>query len=124
MWPTQRRDTEPSHYEAEITYAVHAILKLANDLLNRQRLQQRFVVFALFLAGMASTVQNDKMQALGLLKAFEQESVGSNTQATRRFLEAIYSRQGQSRERIGHFLDVDWIEVSEETGQQIVNFGL
>ena len=124
MWPTQRRDTDPSHYEAEITYAVQAILKLANDLLNRQNLHQRFAVFALFVAGMASTVQRDKTRALELLKAFEQESVGSNTKATRKFLETIYDRQSQSQRRIGHSLDVDWIGVGEETGQKIINFGL
>ena len=124
MWPTQRRDTEPAHYESEISYAVHAILKLATDLANRQHLQQRFAIFALLMAGIASNVQEDKMRALDLMKIFERESVGSNTRATRRFLEEVYTRQQNSLERMGTTVDIDWIKVSEEMGQHIVNFGL
>lgn len=76
------------------------------------------------MAGMASTSERDKARALGLMKSFEQESMGRNTRATRKFLEAIYVRQKDSLERKGNTLDVDWIELSEELGQQIVNFGL
>ena len=124
MWSTQRRDTEPSHYEQEISYAVQAILKLTNDLIGRQHLQQRFVVFALLMAGMAASLQDDKIRALELLKVFEQESVGSNTRATRKFLEEIYVRQRDSLARKGSTLDIDWLEVSASMGQHIVNFGL
>ena len=76
------------------------------------------------MAGVASNIPEDKMRALDFMKVFERESVGSNTGATRRFLEEVYTRQKASMERTGSALEVDWIGVSEEMGQHIVNFGL
>ena len=69
-------------------------------------------------------VEGDKKKALELIRYFERESVGSNTRATRKFLEEVYVKQSDGMKRKGHCLDVDWIEIGEAMGQRIINFGL
>jgi hypothetical protein len=123
MWPTQRTDTDASQYETELGYAVGAVLKIAKELVAHDQLQQRSAVFALLLAGIAASSAKDKIAALDLLRAFESDSLGSNTRATRIVLETVYQRQNESRNR-GLTVGIDWPEVAKELGyHDLVNFG-
>lgn len=125
MWPNQRNDADPAVYETDLGYAIQGVLKLAKDLVQSDQLSQRVAVFALFLAGWASTFGGDKRLALELLRAFEHETIGCNTRATRTLLERCYARQGECFKNKGHSLDVDWIAVANELKYyDLVHFGL
>ena len=122
MWPTQRLGTETG-YENETTGSTAAILKLVQETIDRRHFEHRFTVFPLFMAGIAVTSASDKLYVQGLLRSLEQQSIGSNTRATRRLLETVYERQDRVSMGPDRALYVDWIGVSAEIGEQVVNFG-
>ena len=119
MYATQlaeSRDTPPI-----VSQSVSSILKLATEIVrDRGQLDSRFLVFPTFIAGFAATSGAEKHQARHIIASMEQESIGNNTHATRKLLEAVYEAQ----EANGRAQDVDWIEVMENRGLQVVSFGL
>ena len=123
MWPTQRLDTV-SLSDDELKESITSVLQLAQITVAADRLQLRFIVFPVFLAGFASFSGSDKMLALDLISAMDRTSIGRNTGAARDMLKVIYERQTQRFMGAGHSLDVDWIDVMAECGVSIVNFGM
>ncbi|KAI9717547.1 MAG: hypothetical protein M1812_004688 [Candelaria pacifica] len=124
MWTSQRRETSPGADE-EIAQYVVEIIQLAESIINSGRMELRFIVFALFMAGFASpSDRQSQTKAVSLIGAVEQESIGRITTTTRQLLQAVYDRQGEDTRAIGHCWDVDWMEIMNERGLQVVNFGL
>ena len=123
MWPSQRLDTGPE-FDSEIALCVSEILRTANAVVNAGRLEHRFMIFPLFMAGFASMDGNQKMMALDLISTMERHSIGSNTRATRHALQIIYEEQTRRFMHTGHSLDVNWTDVMVEQGLLVVNFGL
>ena len=123
MWPSQRLDTGPD-FDAEIGQCVVEILQTAEGVVNAGRLELRFMIFPLFMAGFASADGNQKMMALDMISTMEKKSIGSNTTATRHALQIVYEQQTQRFMHTGHSLDVNWSDVMVEQGLQVVNFGL
>lgn len=64
------------------------------------------------------------MHALDLIRTMEKSSMGRNTAVTRRALAAVYEKQNERFMNTGQSLDVDWLEVMQEQGLSVVNFGL
>ncbi|OJD27852.1 hypothetical protein ACJ73_00755 [Blastomyces percursus] len=109
----------------EISQRTTAILHVVSSIVHAGRFDLRFVVFPLFMAGVASSSSSQKMLALDLLSSMEgNESVGRNVTTTRHVLQIVYQRQTEGYMRKGHALDVDWVEIMIEQGLQMVNFGL
>jgi hypothetical protein len=54
----------------------------------------------------------------------ERCSIGRNTTVTRKALAAVYEKQDERFMNTGQSLDVDWMEVMQEQGLTVVNFGL
>lgn len=124
MWTSQRHETSPEANDEMIQY-VAEILQLAENIINSGRVELRFIVFALFMAGFSSASDSiSQRQALSLMGALEQESIGRNTTTTRQLLQAVYDRQREDMRNLGHCWDVDWIEIMNERGLRVVNFGL
>ena len=123
MWPSQRLDTGPA-YDAEIAQCVVEVLRIGDRVVSSEQYHLRFIIFPLFMAGIASTDGNEKMLALELISGMEKASIGSNTTATRHALQIVYERQNQRFMHTGQSLDVDWCEIMVEQGLQVVNFGL
>lgn len=123
MWPTQRLDTGPG-FDDEIASAALQIIQTAERIVSADRLELRFIVFPLFIAGYASTDGNQKMMALDLIQRTEESSIGGNTLVTRRALQIVYERQTGRFMSTGHSLDVCWKDIMVEQGLQVVNFGL
>ena len=123
MWSTQRIDTD-SVYPEEVTQCASEIIDVVNETVRRRQFEHGFVVFPLFLAGIATSSVVDKTLAHELMKAMEQESVGNNKRATRELLEAVYQAQNARQMAVGHSLDVDWIQVMTERKLHVINFGL
>jgi hypothetical protein len=123
MWPSQRLDTGPE-FDVEIGQCVSEILHIAEGIVNAGRLELRFMIFPLFMAGFASTDGSQKMMALDMISTMEKKSIGSNTTATRHALQIVYEQQTQRFMHTGHSLDVNWSDIMVEQGLQVVNFGL
>ena len=123
MWPTQRLDEVPA-FDNEIEEYIAEILRIAGGIVAAGQLELRFIIFPLFMAGVASVSGSDKRRALDLIKSMERESIGTNTSTTRRVLQLVYGKQTQRFMHTGHSLDVNWVEVMVEQGLQVVNFGL
>ncbi len=123
MWPSQRLDTGPD-YDAEIAQCVSEVLRIGDRVVSDEQYHLRFIIFPLFMAGIASTDGTEKMLALELISSMEKESIGSNTTATRHALQIIYEQQTQRFMHTGQSLDVNWSDSVLEQGLQVVNFGL
>ncbi|KKZ64832.1 hypothetical protein EMCG_09280 [[Emmonsia] crescens] len=124
MWPSQCIETGGGP-ALEISQRTTAILHIASSIIHAGRFDLRFIVFPLFMAGVASSSSSQKMLALDLLSGIEgNESVGRNVTTTRHVLQIVYQRQTEGYMRKGHALDVDWVEIMIEQGLQMVNFGL
>ncbi|KIX07082.1 uncharacterized protein Z518_05059 [Rhinocladiella mackenziei CBS 650.93] len=123
MWPGQRLDTSPD-YNTEIAVASNQIIYMARKALEEDRLDSRYLVFPVFIAGFASTDGGQRMQALDLIRSMEMNSIGRNTTVTRKALAAVYEKQNERFMNTGQSLDVDWMEVMAEREFMVVNFGL
>ncbi|EER42675.1 conserved hypothetical protein [Histoplasma capsulatum H143] len=124
MWSSQSIETGGGP-ALEISQRTTAILHVASSIVHAGRFDLRFIVFPLFMAGVASSSSSQKMLALDLLSGIEgNESVGRNVTTTRHVLQIVFQRQTEGYMRKGHALDVDWMEIMIEQGLQMVNFGL
>ena len=123
MYASQRIEIGPGD-EYEIRQSARKILQFAHEKIISGHLEQRALVFPIFMAGFASTGAEDKTLAVELIRQMEKDSISSNTRATRELLEVIYERQDASFSRLGHSLDVDWIQVMLERGLKVVAIGL
>ena len=123
MWPSQRLDTGPD-CDDEIACAASQIISTSERIIEANRLELRFIVFPLFMAGYASGDGSQKMMALDLIKQTEESSIGGNTMVTRRALQIVYERQTERFMSTGHPLDICWKDVMVEQGLQVVSFGL
>lgn len=123
MFATQRIEIGPGN-ELEISQSARKILRFAHEKITSGHLEQRSLVFPLFMAGFASTDAEDKTLAVDLIRQMEKDSISGNTRATRELLEVVYERQDASFSRLGHSLDVDWIQVMLERGLKVVAIGL
>jgi len=124
MWPGQRLDMSPD-CETEINAASQHILQVSRAIIENDSNSSQFLVFPLFMAGLASTIGREKMLVIDLIKQMEEGCiVGGNTKATREALEAIYELQNEQFMHNGHSLDIDWFQVMIDKGRTVVNFGL
>ena len=124
MWPTQVDDLAASEdVRLEIQDAVSTVIRVAQESVANGDLQQRTTVFALFLAGVSSIDIDERVASIGLLKDFEEVSLGCNTQATRMLLEAVVRRKDELSYD-GVAMHVDWMLMAQELGwEHLVNYG-
>jgi hypothetical protein len=91
---------------------------------SRQRIDPRFAVFPIFMAGFAASEPAQKDLALNMLRAVEQHSFGSSTQSVRMLLETIYEKQRVGILRTSGSVLVDWVEEMELRGQPPIIYGI
>ncbi|KAI9731045.1 MAG: hypothetical protein M1834_005508 [Cirrosporium novae-zelandiae] len=123
MWSGQRLDIEYAG-GGEVQQRVTEILESGKRFMVTRLPGQRFIMFSLFMAGFAATSNSDKVLSLNLMSALELDCIGKNLRATKQLLRLVFERQEASVETDGHFLGVDWMEVMNEQGLQLVNFGV
>ena len=122
MYPNQ------SNTCPDLSRHIWAILRVAGNSLRQQKLERRYIIFPLFLAGTAASIASPNLPttqgymhlALQLMRAFERESIGTNTESTRKILE----RMIEKATGMTGFLGQDWMGVMDEMGLQVVHFGL
>lgn len=123
MYASQRIEIGPGD-EVEISQSAQKILQFAREKIITGHIDQRSLVFPLFIAGFASTDAENKTLAVELIRQMEKDSISRNTRATVELLNVVYDRQNASFSRSGHSLDVDWIQVMLEQGLKVVAIGL
>ena len=123
MWPTQRLDTSPD-YDTEIAVASNQILQMTRRILSDGRVDCRFLVFPVFMAGYAASDGGQKATALELIECMQKDSIGRNTSATKKALGLVYEKQNERFMTTGQSLDIDWMDVIGDQHMLIVNFGL
>lgn len=122
MYPTQ------ANSPTNLVGPINQILHIARGTIREQRLEFRYIIFPLFIAGVGAATQSqdlpltkDQMRsALDLMRAFERERIGTNTEATRQLLEGVFEKVRTTSSYAG----VDWVEVMNEMGLEVVNYGL
>lgn len=123
MWPSQRLGPEGSS-DDELTRHSTAILRIAENIINAERFDLRFIIFPLFMVGVSTPSGSQKMMALDFISSMEKAGVGRNATTTRHILQIVYERQTQQFMSAGHSFHINWLEVMIEQGLQVVNFGL
>jgi hypothetical protein len=103
---------------------VKEILQAAHTVVSCERIDPRFVVFPLFIAGFAATEPAEKDLALNMIRAVERHSFGDCTQSVRILLEAVYEKQRIAILRSGDSSWVDWVEEMELRGQPPIIYGI
>ncbi|CAL5867716.1 uncharacterized protein PFLUO_LOCUS1935 [Penicillium psychrofluorescens] len=123
MWPAQRLESEFST-DGEIDHHASEILRIAEQAAHAQRADRRFLIFPLFLAGATASASGLKMMAMELMSNMEdEEEMGRNAATTRAILQVVYERQLERLMRVGHTMDVDWVELMAQERLHMVNFG-
>jgi hypothetical protein len=123
MFPGQLRDPA-SDSSIQITTSATEIIQAAHTIVSQPRLDPRFIVFPLFLAGFATVDVGEKDLALSMIRAVEQHSYGGCTQSVRRLLETVYEKQRAALLRTGDSTSVDWVEEMELRGQPPLIYGI
>ena len=123
LFPGQLSHPTPDS-ELQIRTCVTEILQAAHMTFSQQRIDCRFVVFPLFMAGFAATEPAQKDLALNMIRAVEQHSFGSSTQSVRILLETIYEKQRVAILRTGNSPLVDWVEEMELRRQPPIIYGM
>ncbi|CAF9924658.1 MAG: hypothetical protein HETSPECPRED_005644 [Heterodermia speciosa] len=120
MWPHQRLDSGPQNMQ-ELSQSVTRILQLGLEITSHGFIERKFMVFPLFMAGIATINPSDHQQVIRLLIAFENKSIGKVMVATRQILEIVYEKQREVMMLGGNPLMVDWIDTVAERGLQMID---
>ncbi|KAG7007118.1 rRNA-processing protein FCF1 [Physcia stellaris] len=120
MWPNQRLDNGPQPIQ-ETTHSVSRIIQLGHEITSNGFIERKFMVFPLFMAGIASQNPPDHQQVIRLLIAFENQSIGKAMVATRQILETVYEKQREVIMLGANPLMVDWVDTVAERGLQMID---
>lgn len=120
MWPNQRLHNGPQPVQ-ETTHSVSRIIELGHEITSNGFIERKFMVFPLFMAGIASQNPSDHQEVIRLLIAFENQSIGRAMVATRQILETVYEKQREVIMLGADPLMVDWVDTVAERGLQMID---
>lgn len=108
----------------EISFHCRLVLAKASVIISSGATAQNYVIFPVFLAGVASSNDRDKNRAIGLIRAMERTGISRNACRSRQLLEVICVEQRRLVKCGGSAAELDWISYSSEIGLRSVNMGL
>ena len=120
MWPGQRLCIGDQSIP-EFSESVCKILQLGREITANGFDQRKFMVFPIFMAGIATRNPPDQQLALQILKLLERNSIGKVMMATRQILEIVYEEQRELAIQGGHPMMVDWVNTVAERGLQMID---
>ena len=120
MWPNQRLDNDPQT-TPELSQSIYKILQLADEISSNGFIERKFMIFPLFMAGIANQNPPDQQRTIRLLVAFERQSIGKAMVATRQILEIVYEKQREVMRMGADPLTVDWVDTVAERGLQMID---
>lgn len=127
VFPGQRSIPVASQAEiqADTERRCIAILGMATEYIESNRIQCRHIVFPVLISGIATTQPDAKVQAIDLVRAFEVNGgIGQNTYRTRQLLVAVCEEQRRVVSTGGRMEQVDWMALANERGLRVTNCGL
>lgn len=104
-----------------VVSTAQAVIRLAEETIQQCRLERRFAVFPLLLAGIVLPAQDAQRQIRNLLDAFNQVTLGCNTWTTLNVFDRICERHAES-EPGGTAVDLK--TTINETELQLISLGL
>lgn len=123
MYRGQRMQTSQLQHKEVAVHCRH-ILAMAALVVTEEPTEQHNIIFSVFLAGINSTNEHDKTQAVGLTRAMEGTGISQNVTQSRELLETIYAEQRRKARSGGNAADIDWITFARDRGTRLVNLGL
>lgn len=120
MWPNQRLDSGPQLVQ-ETTQSISRIIQLGHEITSNGFIERKFMVFPLFMAGIATQNPSDHQRVIQLLVAFENQSIGKAMVATRQILEIVYEKRREVIMLGADPLMVDWVDTVAERGLQMID---
>lgn len=101
-----------------------SIMQLGSTIIERGDLDQRSIVFPIFIAGTATRRPDWKVRALDLIRALEGSGIGQNTTTVRKLLMAVYEEQSAAEVDGRPPGEIYWLNVAEQRGLSVSNCGL
>ncbi|KAI4785878.1 hypothetical protein E4T44_14002 [Aureobasidium sp. EXF-8845] len=123
MYRGQQMDASYLQHK-EISFHCRLVLAKASLIVSSRATEQNYVIFPVFLAGVASSNDHDKNRAIGLIRAMERTGISFGACRSRQLLEAICMEQKRLVHCGGSAAEVDWISYSNGMGLRSVNMGL
>jgi len=126
MWPSQCADAGYAYDADAVARCCSEILSRASQIIARQQWTRRYIVFPIFLAGIFTAYFPERKTAMDLLRAMELTSIGSNTRATRKWLERIWADEQQTGSAaLGRPTHGNWVQMINDVGDfSMVHLGL
>ena len=124
MWSSQRLNAGFLGSQEVEEHASQVLVVARRRILQEECFQRRSIAFPVFMAGFASADPVSKNSALEVLGAMGRGQIGRNTSVVTQLLQEVYELQNESLLRHGHTFQVDWIDVMEQRGLHVLNFGL
>lgn len=126
MWPQQVHETaDVDLNNTEITLSVSAIITESARALSQTHvfMSTGFLVFPLFMAGIASTDVSDKVWVLDTLTRAGDHTVGRNCSVIKAALQTVYQQQNAATMLGSTSSSVVWQDILCEFGVQVALFG-
>ena len=120
MWSTQRLEMNQED-NGTVSQAAREIRQLAQEIGDQGFIERKFMVFPLFMAGIASKADHEQEHVLELISMFEQQAIGKVMAATRHLLSIVFERQKASVMMGMDAFAVDWINTVSERGLQMID---
>ena len=126
MFPGQSRIpiANQQAVRADTERRINLIFTVAGQHIQAGQQDNRSTIFAVFIAGIATSFPDAKVHAIDLIKAFEGTGIGQNTYRTRQLLVAVCEEQRRHLVVGGNMEGVDWLVFARERGLTVVNCGL
>ncbi|PNS20517.1 hypothetical protein CAC42_5967 [Sphaceloma murrayae] len=109
---------------AEVARQCRHVLALAQTVLQTGLWGRPPLVFAVFLAGVASPEAEIKSAAIQIIREFERNSFNRNVRGAKELLMTVCEEQRQRVIHGGRQEEVDWLELARSRQMEIVDFGL
>jgi hypothetical protein len=84
----------------------------------------RNIIFPVFMAGVATSVESNKSAAIELIGRLEDTGIGRNTHRTKQLLVAVCEEQRRLVAVGGSQQEVEWLEIARANKLDVVNCGL
>ncbi|PSK43670.1 hypothetical protein B9Z65_7184 [Elsinoe australis] len=109
---------------AEVARQCRHVLALAQTVLQTGLWGRPPIIFAVFLAGVASPEAEIKSAAIQIIHEFEQNAFNRNVRRAKELLMTVCEEQRQKIIQGGRSEHVDWLQLARSRAMEIVDFGL
>ncbi|KAN0122549.1 Fungal specific transcription factor domain containing protein [Hyaloscypha variabilis] len=118
MFPHQMADSSPE-IDLQVATCAREIIQVARLVLFKPRVELRFAIFPLFMAGFSTTDLREKEEVLDIMRKIENHGYGGSMESVIKLLEIVFEHQAMAILRTGTANSVEWVEEMEIRGLMI-----